>query len=96
MELDKYIDARGLKSKALEKYNNKQEVTLKWIKLCKQLNPGMKATHYITLVIELISLMDYILENLLKEDYNPSKIHLILWTTSKYCRIKETFFLKAP
>ncbi|HHT92143.1 MAG TPA: protein kinase [Clostridiaceae bacterium] len=72
MKLDDYIKSREMKNKATYKYSNKQEVKKKWVELCKRLNSGKQVSDYFTLVIELLSLLHYVLSDILDDRYIES------------------------
>ncbi|MBL4933172.1 protein kinase domain-containing protein [Clostridium paridis] len=59
---------KEIKAQSLERYNNKHEVTRKWISLNKKLNPNRDNRAYNGLIIEAISIMEYVIENILKDE----------------------------
>lgn len=72
-------NTRQINEQSLKKYSSKEEVTKKWITLNKKLNPNKTITDYNSLIIQAISVIDYVIKNTLKEEnYKKDNFYLNL------------------
>ncbi|MCY6369924.1 serine/threonine-protein kinase [Clostridium ganghwense] len=62
-------NTRSIKEQSLKKYKSKDEVTKKWVVLNKKLNPNKTHMYYNGLIIEAVGVIEYVIENTLKEDF---------------------------
>lgn len=64
-----------IKAQSLKKYSSKDEVTRKWISICKRLNRNKSSRDYNAITIEAISVCELVIENTLKEDFVEGKFN---------------------
>lgn len=68
-EKNGYVSSSDIKTQSLKKYSTKEEVTKKWVSLCKKLNTDKSSGAYNAIIIEAISILDFVIENTLKADF---------------------------
>jgi serine/threonine protein kinase len=68
-EKNGYVSSSDIKKQSLKKYSTKEEVTKKWISLYKKLNTDKSSGEYNAIIIEAISVSEFVIENTLKDDF---------------------------
>lgn len=72
-ESKRYINSNEIKQQSLGKYSDIDEVTKKWILLYKKLNPRETSRDYGSIIMEAISISEFVMENTLKEEFEQGR-----------------------